>query len=228
MSAEEEIGVSNLVEDVSDVVPATVPQNVYDRTKEQLEASGYKIFTIDRPRSVGEIQRTGEIRNNVHGPGSAEFSDFTPSPVEIAINPERPFLSESDDLSLDQQGELLKEYELSFHDEEYPEDSVEGVRVGLLPAAVVTEADALFLRETGRPLITAKDYGVEDPDQGDNTVSSEQWVTCGDKLGGGWIVRYGRTGGEQIPMVAPVFSKNPDGKTHSRVLRAVLLPTPSE
>lgn len=222
--------------DKPDVTPAIVSQAIYEKTKDQLQAWGYRIFTIDHPRSIGEMQNAGELDNNVHGAGANEFRDFIPAPMEIAIDPEKPFLLESVNLSLDEQQNLLRTYAASFHDEEYPEDGIDGVRTGFLPAAIVAEVDAKYLKETGHPIITAKITRVGDPNEGEIIVFSEQWVTCGDKIGGNWIVRYGRSGtertltryGDTKLRITPISSQNLEGKVPAHVLRAVVLPIPSK
>lgn len=225
-----ELGIDLGMEQTSDLTPNIVSPEVYKNTKENLERSGYKIYTISSPRSIEEMRDEGELETSVHG--ADEVLIFHPDPIEVAIHPQNPYLEGSGNLTADQQKQLLEEYEKAFmqeDDEEYPEEAIKGIKAVFLPAAIVAEVDKAYRNETSWILLPAKVTEVEG-----GYTNSLQRVRCSDKVGGHHLTTFGRSGQK--------FTTNRDGSGQLTVsvvdnsvaiesvlaLRAVVLPVSSE
>ncbi len=177
------------------------------------------------------MQEARELSSYAHGADKEVFHPV-PAPMEIAIDPERPFLPNSAGLSVEKQQELLAEYEESFHDED-PDSNVEGVRAGLLPVAIIAEADAMCVKETGRPLVPTQVIRGEDEDGNPTLENAPQFVMAANRIGESHIAQFGRfvnnapsRDGQGRPVVKAQYIGAPQPNVHT--LRAVILPVPAK
>lgn len=219
-----------------DVEPKRVSREAYEDTKGKLEGRGYRVVTIEQPRSVGDLQREGLLSNNAHAADT--LRDFTPGRIEVAIDPKIPFIPDSGGKTLEEQQRLRREFEASFHDDD-PDYNVEGVVVEALPAAVVAAIDLKYLKEERKPLIPAKVTRAQNEDGEEDVTVSGQFVACSDvtgKAGNSWVATFGRFGTKEIgalgpkadtqPQVGLMYDQKPQPNVHA--LRAVILPQPIE
>lgn len=213
----------------ADILPTEVSPGVYKKTKENLEMGGWQIFRL-QPISLRTFKEEGKIMDNAFGSDTNKMLDYTPLPIEIAINPKTITLEPANQ-PLSVQISQLDQFVHSLNhsgwlrdgEELEPEDRIDGVKASLLPGAAVAQLAEAF-RERNHELLLA-DVTREESDSGISRVVTPFAVSCIDSPDGNFRLSIKPDHPDRNKLLISFYHGTVPAP-NVRVLRALILPTP--
>ena len=215
----------------ADITPTEVTPEVYEQTRNRLNAMGWQIIRTDS-MSLRQLAKAGKLLNHAHGSDNDELLDYVPPILEVAIDSREPtFKAVNQPLAaqITQLDQLLHDINhpiwLNEGEELDQEEIVEGVKASLLPGAVVTQLAEAYRVKTRKPLLA--DVVKTETEDGVLRDENPFAVSCIDSPDGIFRLAMRQESLRSTWLVATLWDsrvKTPPVRT----LRALILPTPKK
>ena len=179
----------------------TVSEELYTKTREALAKEGYTFVVDIKPLSIGQLMADEATKQRLGYVNSSEnMRAIAPQQMEVAVNPKKLRIKNSNSKSTDTQIEMLQKEETALKDK-LPQEVRPLISMRMQNTSVLAQIDDKYQKQTGKALFTNW-FGRTDDQTVPGIVSG---VGRSDPASGldvlGWVRDFGRGLVFAVPVV---------------------------